>query len=104
LRNILYNILVKNNFEVVKAKSADEGLKSFKNDSFSLVISDMVLPDKTGIELLKEFKKIRTDFKIILISGYTEENFIDNDIRGIPFLNKPFRTSELLLKISEILR
>lgn len=104
LRNILYNILVKNKFEVVGAKSADEGLKSFKNDIFSLVISDMVLPDKTGIELFKEFKKIKTDFKIILISGYTEENFIDDDIRGIPFLNKPFRTSDLLLKISEVLR
>ncbi|MBW1692714.1 MAG: response regulator [Deltaproteobacteria bacterium] len=50
-------ILVKNNYEVIHATSAKEAMEKMAKESFSLLISDIVMPDMNGLELLKMVKK-----------------------------------------------
>ena len=50
-------ILSKNNYEIVQATSAKEAMEKMAQDSFSLLISDIVMPEMNGLELLKLVKK-----------------------------------------------
>jgi DNA-binding NtrC family response regulator len=55
--------------EVSEAVNGDEGLQRFSAEKNDLVITDILMPDKEGIETIIELKKIRPDLKIIVMSG-----------------------------------
>ena len=57
---------------VRKAHTAEKGMDLFKEKKPDLVILDMVLPDKSGIELLKEMKGIDSGISVVMITGYRE--------------------------------
>ena len=66
--------------------------------SFDLVLSDVVLPDQSGLFLPRRLKTEAASLKIILSSGYTDEKSQSKIIRqeGIDFLQKPYTLRELL--------
>ena len=76
-----------------------------KNDyKYDLVISDVVLPDFNGVDIVNEFKQKNETVKILMISGYANKDSkikIIND-ESIHFLSKPFTNREFLNKINEI--
>jgi len=55
-----------------EAGSADEGMQTFLTEKIDLVISDLVMPDKDGLEFLKEMKMIRADTLFIMVTGFPE--------------------------------
>jgi len=57
-------ILKKNNYEVTQAVSAQDALEKMARESFALLISDIVMPAKNGLELLKLVKKVRKKTRI----------------------------------------
>lgn len=105
LRNIIYEILSKNGYDVELVGDGKEALKKFRKNIYDLVISDMIMPKMNGIILFKEMKKVRENFKILFMSGYTDNILKDEgiDFSNIPFIVKPFRSFELLKKVKEIL-
>ncbi|MFC1592024.1 ATP-binding protein [Thermodesulfobacteriota bacterium] len=88
-------------YEVVEAACAEDALEVFEkdSDSFSLVLSDVVLPNMNGVELIEALLALRPDIRIILTSGYTDDKSHWDIIRdrGYRFLHKPY-TFETLLK------
>lgn len=66
----LYELLSGAGFEVVTTQSAVNALDKIKSDNFDLVITDIKMPGKTGLELLKEIKEIDPEIIVILITGY----------------------------------
>jgi len=68
-------VLKENGYTVITAENFTEGLKAFEKQSttISLVLSDVVLPDRSGIELAKELCSRKPGLPIILASGYTDE-------------------------------
>ncbi len=57
-------------FDVVEARNGLEGIRQFKSGSIDLVISDLMMDEMDGFEVLKEIKKISPNTPVIIITGY----------------------------------
>ncbi|MGD2272624.1 MAG: response regulator [Desulfobacterales bacterium] len=90
-------ILATRNYEVVQALSADEALKKMARESFSLLISDIVMPGMNGLELLKLVKKQWPPTKAIMMTAYASTDTAAKAIRlgALDYIPKPFTPEEL---------
>ena len=96
-----------NNFEYIisSSQTALDGLKLVRNESFDIILIDLVLPGINGIEVLKRIKKIYPYVPIIILSGYPSEKISsDSVLNGASgLLIKPFTSDELKNMIYNIL-
>ncbi len=90
-------ILAKSNYSVVHTQSAHEALEMMKKDSFSLLISDIVMPEMNGLELLKHVAREVPDTKTVMMTGYASTNTAVKAIRfgALDYIPKPFTPDEL---------
>jgi len=90
-------ILSKNNYEVIRATSAKEALEKMAKDSFSLLISDIVMPEMNGLEFLKLVKKEWPLTKAVMMTAYASTDTAVKAIRlgALDYLSKPFTPDEL---------
>jgi DNA-binding NtrC family response regulator len=77
-----------------------------RNDHFDLILSDVVMPGKTGLELLEELKKLGVETPIVLISGQAniETAVKATRLGALDFLEKPLSTDKLLLAVENALK
>jgi len=96
-RQILKEIVEAKGHTVYEAAGADEGMKVYLAERIDLVISDLVMPEKNGLELLKEMKIVRPDALFIIITGYpTVETTVQAIKEGAyDYLLKPVDTGHL---------
>lgn len=94
-------------FSVLTAKDGLEGVEMFRNhaDDIDAVLMDMTMPNMNGEEAFREMKKIRSGVKVILTSGYNEEEisgrFYGAGFAG--FLQKPYGFADLSNKVKGII-
>ncbi len=90
---------------VTTASSVKQGLEIIKNDSFSLYILDLNLPDGSGYEVCKEIKK-QGDLPVIFLTAYDDEiNVVTGfELGADDYITKPFRLKELSVRIKSVLR
>lgn len=81
-----------NDINVVAVDRADQALKTFKKNSFDVVIADMILPDSSGIELMKKLRKISEEIKVIIMTAYGSEKIekLAADLGAYAYIKKPF--------------
>ncbi|MFC2048592.1 PAS domain S-box protein [Elusimicrobiota bacterium] len=107
IQNILRRIFRRNNYEGFFAGSITEAEEIYKKNSekIDLVLSDMVLPDGTGIELVERLNRIKSVKKVIYSSGYLDDQSRWEEIQknNIPFIQKPYIVKDLLDIIHDIL-
>jgi DNA-binding response OmpR family regulator len=98
-------ILSKSNFEVSLAMSADEALEKMAEESFSLLISDIVMPGKNGLELLKMVKKQWPLTKAVMMTAYAATDTAMKAIRlgALDYIPKPFTPDELRSTVEQVL-
>jgi PAS domain S-box-containing protein len=96
-------VLLENGYAVFMCRKAGEALDLFESNrgDFDLVISDLILPDKRGIELVQILQEKKPGLKAFLISGYPEtrtdlSKVLQQEYR---FLAKPYTGSELLREV-----
>ncbi len=68
-RKMLRSFLERDGFGIFEAGNGDEGIKIFKAEKPEIVITDIIMPDKEGLETIREIKRLWMDTKIIAISG-----------------------------------
>jgi len=109
-RFFLKEALSKAGYQVTEAANGAIGLEVFKKQSFDLIITDIFMPEKEGLETILEFKTGLIDIKIIAISGGGLRGTDPNLVLGIAkemgadrILNKPISVKNLLETVSEIL-
>lgn len=99
--------LVKEGYDVIDAKNSSVALRKFQDENgrFHMVISDLVLPDQNGLQLIKELLILNPSLKAILNSGYIDKQIDHSDIEksGIFFLSKPYDVEDLLIAIRELM-
>jgi CheY-like chemotaxis protein len=94
-------------YQVAARTSSIEALEAFRAapDKFDLVITDMTMPNMTGVQLSQKLLEIRPDIPIIICTGFStkinDEKAKEFGIRG--FVMKPVVMSELIKKIREVL-
>ena len=100
--------MVKCGYRVVIASNADAAMELMSREKgrFDLVFTDVVLSDRTGIELAEEIQRDYPGMRILLCSGYTDQKSQWPIIRekGFRFLQKPYDLTGLLRAIHEALR
>src|SRR3989338_8153324 len=98
-------ILEEYGYKVVEAVDGEDTVKKFieNMDSIKLIVSDMVMPKKSGKEAYEEIKKISPDMKVLFISGYAPDLLKDKALHenGIDFIIKPVVPDNLLRKVRE---
>jgi CheY-like chemotaxis protein len=100
IRKILKTILRKEGYQVRSAKGGDEALDIFKSEPFDLVIMDINMPVTSGLEVLREMKRLDEDIKLIVLTGSVS---IGNAVQALrhngafDFLTKPLENREQLI-------
>jgi len=105
IRDVLVGFFESFGFETESAVDGEEALKIFRQNTFDVVISDMMMPNMDGMELLNELKRIDPDVIIILITGYPSmDTAIDAIKKGAKdYITKPFNIDEIKIKIDRAL-
>ncbi|MGH7889743.1 MAG: sigma-54-dependent transcriptional regulator, partial [Thermodesulfobacteriota bacterium] len=67
---IISDILVKEGYKVKTSFNCNKALQLLKEDSFHVVLTDIRMPEKNGIDLLSEIKAFNPDIPVILMTGY----------------------------------
>src|SRR6056300_824625 len=104
IRSLVKKYLNENNFLVTTADSAEDASEKISIIKFDLIILDIMMPGKNGLEFIKDHKK-KLDTPIILLTAKGEAN---ERVEGLEtgaddYLPKPFETKELILRIKNIL-
>jgi DNA-binding NtrC family response regulator len=92
--------------EAVVSDNAARALELLKSESFDLVLSDVVMPNKDGIALLEEIKALGIATPVVMISGQAHIEMAVRATRlgALDFLEKPLSTEKLLLTVENALR
>jgi DNA-binding response OmpR family regulator len=105
--NMLQWMVENANHEVVTAKNGDEGIKLFSQDEFQIVITDILMPDKDGVETIHFLRSQSPKTPIIAISGgYPSSSgpsvglTVAKRLGAFRILGKPFEQKELLEAVS----
>jgi DNA-binding NtrC family response regulator len=90
----------------IKASSGEEALEYLRNSclEIDLILSDYIMPQMNGLELLKKIKKIRPLLPVIIMTAYSEKRMVIEAIKGScsGFIEKPFSHEELMTEIARI--
>jgi CheY-like chemotaxis protein len=90
-------------YEPVACSSGAEAIELFKSREFDLVISDVIMPEMTGPELIRHLKSTQTrEFAVLFVTGYVGEGESD-DLRSHELLRKPFTVGALASSVSAAL-
>ena len=104
IRELVKQYLSQNNFLVTTAKSSDDALEKVKVIQFDLIVLDIMMPGKTGLEFTAENKeKINTPIILLTAKGEASERIEGLEVGADDYLPKPFEPKELILRINNIL-
>jgi len=108
IRTLLRLYLEKNNFSVIMAKDGEEALEIVKKRSVDIIVLDIMIPKKNGLEvcrILREHKRLKK-IPILYISSLTEKASIISSLEqgGDDYVTKPFDPNEVVARIHAILR
>jgi len=107
VRNLVRNVLQRNGYTVLDANHGEEALRiAIRHEGIiHVMVTDVVLPHMSGRQLAQRMATIRSDIKVLYMSGYTDNAIVRHGVLdlGIAFLQKPFTTEALLRKVREVL-
>lgn len=103
---VLKDYLLINDFDVTLAKNGMEGFEKFKKDNFDLCILDVMMPYKDGYTLAKEIREKNKEVPIIFLTAKSmkEDVLKGYKVGADDYLNKPFDSEVLLMKIKAIIQ
>ena len=104
IRDLVKQYLSENNFLITTAKNAEEAKEKISIIKFDLIVLDIMMPGKTGLEFTLENKnKINTPIILLTAKGEAAERIKGLEVGADDYLPKPFEPKELILRIKNIL-
>lgn len=107
VRKLAAQILKKQGYTVLEADQEYGALLLCRErkEPIHLILVDVVMPGKSGRQLIESLKQVRKDFKSLYMSGYTDNVIVHHGIleKGIDFIQKPFTFEGLVRKVREVL-
>jgi diguanylate cyclase (GGDEF)-like protein len=98
VRTVIVQVLQEDGFTVTSAANGKQALACMQKEKFSLVITDIVMPGMTGLELLEKIKKISPETQVIIITSHASLETAITALRhgAYDYLFKPFKDLELI--------
>ena len=108
IRHMVKRLVEKAGYAVEVASDGEEGLALIENNSFDLIITDIIMPKREGLEVITSVRKSQPNVKIIAMSGggrFTPEGYLKSaQILGADkTFTKPFNHREMLSAIEELM-
>jgi nitrogen-specific signal transduction histidine kinase/CheY-like chemotaxis protein len=105
VRAVAERTLARQGYCVRSAGTAEEALQRHAEESFELLVTDVVLPGLSGRELALKLTRRWPELRVLFISGYTQNTIEHGGVLepGISFLQKPFLPVELLVAVRKVL-
>ena len=104
IRSLVKQYLNENNFLITTSNSAENAEKKVSIIKFDLIVLDVMMAGKSGLEFIKDNKsKIETPIILLTAKGEAEDRVGGLEIGADDYLPKPFEPKELLLRIKNIL-
>ena len=104
IRSLVKKYLNENRFLVTTANSAEDALEKTKAIKFDLIILDIMMPGKNGLEFIQESRdKLNTPIILLTAKGEADERIEGLEVGADDYLPKPFEPKELVLRINNIL-
>jgi CheY-like chemotaxis protein len=100
-----FRMLLKGYYDIYTAPGGEEALNIMKQRKFHLITLDLNMPKLSGIETLREIRKIDAEIPIIILTGYgTKQDLKEALLYGVrDIISKPFNTSKIIDLIDGIL-
>jgi two-component system phosphate regulon response regulator OmpR len=104
IRLLVKKYLNENNFLVSTAKSAEDASKKIEIIKFDLIILDIMMPGKSGLDFIQENRKnLETPIILLTAKGEPNERIEGLEVGADDYLPKPFEPKELILRLKNIL-
>ncbi len=107
VRKLIAGVLTARGYTVVEATRGAEAIKLCKErkGKVDLAVVDVVMPEMSGPDLVKQLRPLCPGMRVLYISGYTDEAILHHGIQqsGAAFLQKPFLPDVLARKIRDVL-
>jgi two-component system phosphate regulon response regulator OmpR len=104
IRSLVKKYLNENNYLVTTAKSAEDAIEKTSLIKFDILVLDIMMPGKSGLEFTNEYKnKINTPIILLTAKGEANERVEGLESGADDYLPKPFEPKELVLRINNIL-
>ena len=106
-KTLEYNI-TREGYEVISASSLSEGRQKLESDSFTLLLLDLMLPDGSGLDLVRELKKDKSlsTMPVIILTAKDDEvdKVVGFELGADDYVTKPFSVRELILRVKAVLK
>lgn len=106
VRELAYDVLSASGYEVLLAANGGDALRIFerRQGRIDLRLTDVVMPEMSGLELAQRLKGSKPNLKVLYMSGYTDQMIVHHGLLvGEDFLQKPFAPLSLAHKVRKVL-
>jgi CheY-like chemotaxis protein len=109
LRSVLAQVLHRAGYFINTASDGRQGLEIALAEDYDLVITDLIMPETEGIELIQQLRKVKPAIRIIAMSGggrVSPENYLSlaKALGATAVLSKPFLNEDILKAVHDALR
>jgi CheY-like chemotaxis protein len=106
VRTLVKNILQDSGYQVLEASHGIEALQKFRTlvEPPDLILTDVVMPQMSGVELIRQVRQYQANIKVLYMSGYSDHPALKHDVlTGTAFLQKPFSPWGLTDAVRQVL-
>jgi DNA-binding response OmpR family regulator len=109
VRAAVADVLTESGYDVAEAIDGNDGLKALRGEAFDLVVLDILMPEREGLETMREIRKTWATLPVLAISGGDRSGWCDFLRMAAEFgandtLAKPFGSHELITRVAKLLR
>jgi CheY-like chemotaxis protein len=110
VRRATKRLLERAGYRVIEAQHAEDAMLLWRRgadagDTIDILVTDLVMPGRSGMELMADLRRLRADLPVLIVSGYTGGAELDganeSEVGPIATLRKPFTRDELLQRVRE---
>jgi len=107
MRMLLKDILVKAGYDVIgEAANGKEAIELYKKLKPDLVTMDIIMPDMSGVDVVRELKKIDPNVKVIMVTAIGQQALVEEAIEAgaKDYIVKPFQSSRVIEAVERVLK
>ena len=103
MRDMLRIVLKRDGYDVQMAENGKRAIELLRRESFDLLVSDIQMPDATGVDVLRVAKDVNRDIVVFMMTAFASTDTAVEAMRlgAVDYLTKPFNVDELRLKVRQ---